>query len=221
MPRSYTSEQFKKALKKWDVNAVYYDGWDSANIDPFGVSPSMGILAHHTGNGGARGNSPSVPWQVRNDYFPIRAAHCNIGRNGEVTILAARGAYHAGAGGPVTIGSGAVPKDTGNRYLYGIELESKGTSASTTAKVTDTDGITPEQVESFTRLACALCELMEIDEKSILRHADWTDGGPKFGGPWLPTRGRKDDTLVPTSFWRRAVRRRRLTTRLKALIPGR
>ncbi|TEX50932.1 MAG: hypothetical protein B7C55_08250 [Actinomycetales bacterium mxb001] len=218
MPRSYTAAEFKKALKKHAVNATYYEGWDSTTIDPFGVSPSMGIIAHHTANGGARGNNPSVPWQVRNDFWPIRAAHCNIGRDGLVTVLAARGAYHAGAGGPITMKSGTIAKDTGNRYLYGIELESKGTSASTTAKVTDTDGITPEQVESFTRLCVALCELMDIDEKSICRHADWTDGGPKFGGPWLPTRGRKNDTLVPTEFWRKAVRRRRLANRVKRLI---
>ena len=218
MARSYTAKEFKKALKKWGVNATYYEGWDSAAIDPFGVSPSMGIVAHHTANSGAKGNNPSVPWQVHNEFYPVRAAHVNIGRDGLVTVLAARGAYHAGAGGPVTIGSGAVPVNQGNKYLFGVELESKGTSASTTAKVTDVDGITPEQVESFTRLACALCELMDVDDKSILRHADWTDGGPKFGGPWLPTRGRKNDTLVPTTFWRKAVKRRRLTSRIKGLF---
>lgn len=218
MPRTYSAKDFKKAMKKHQVNVVYYDGWDSPEIDPFGVSPSMGILAHHTANGGAAGNNPSVYWQVKNEFFPVRAAHVNIGRDGLVTVLAARGAYHAGAGGPVTIGSGQVPSNQGNKYLFGVELESKGTSATTDAKVTDTDGITPQQVESFTRLACALCELMDIDEKSILRHADYTDGGPKFGGHWLPTRGRKNDTLVPTTFWRRAVRRRRIANRLRSLV---
>ena len=218
MPRSYTAAEFRKAMKKWQVPVEYFEGWDSQAIDPFGVSPSMGIIAHHTANGGAQGNSPSVPWQVRNEYWPIRAAHCNIGRNGVVTILAARGAYHAGAGGPITLSSGQVAKDTGNRYLYGVEIESKGTSASTTAKVTDVDGVTPEQVESFTRLACALLELMGVDEKAICRHADWTDGGPKFGGPWLPTRGRKNDTLVPTEFWRKAVRKRRRLATVKRLF---
>ena len=216
--RSYTAKDFKKALKKHGVNATYYEGWDSAAIDPFGVSPSMGIVVHHTANSGAKGNNPSVPWQVHNEFYPVRAAHVNIGRDGLVTVLAARGAYHAGAGGPVTIGSGQVPYNQGNKYLFGVELESKGTSASTTAAVTDTDGITPEQVESFTRLACALCELMDVDEKSILRHADFTDGGPKFGGPWLPTRGRKNDTLVPTEFWRKAVRKRRIVNRVKSFI---
>lgn len=219
MARTYTAKEFKKALKKHGVNTVYYNGWDSQEIDPFGVSPSMGILVHHTANGGAAGNNPSVYWQAEgNPYAPVRAAHVNIGRDGLVTVLAARGAYHAGAGGPVTIGSGQVPYNQGNKYLFGVELESKGTSANTDAKVTDTDGITPQQVESFTRLACALCELMEIDEKSILRHADWTDGGPKFGGIWLPTKGRKNDTLVPTTFWRRQVRKRRLMNRAKRLI---
>ena len=216
--KTYTANEFKKAMKKHAVNVVYYDGWDSSVIDPFGVSPSMGIVAHHTANSGAHGNNPSVPWQVHNEFYPVRAAHVNIGRDGLVTVLAARGAYHAGAGGPVTIGSGTVPYNQGNKYLFGVELESKGTSANTDAAITDVDGITPQQVESFTRLACALCELMDVDEKSIIRHADWTDGGPKFGGPWLPTRGRKNDTLVPTTFWRKAVRKRRMVTRLKALI---
>ncbi len=125
MPKSYTPKELKKALKKHGVNAVYHAGWDSSDIDPFGVSPSMGILMHHTANGGAKGNNPSLYWQVRNENFPVRAAHCNIGRDGLVTIIAARGAYHAGAGGPVKIGSGVVPYNVGNRLLYGIELESK------------------------------------------------------------------------------------------------
>lgn len=216
MPRSYTAKEFKKALKKHGVNAVYYDGWDSAEINPFGPSPSMGVVMHHTANGGARGNNPSVPWQVRNEFFPVRAAHVNIGRDGLVTVLAI-GAYHAGAGGPVRIGSGQVPYNQGNRYLFGIELESKGTSAATNAPVTSVDGITAPQVESATRLCLALCELMDVDEKSIIRHADWTNGDFN-GNPRLPTYGRKNDTLVPLSFWRRQVRKRRRANRVRRLI---
>lgn len=217
MPKPYTPKELKKALKRHGVNAVYHAGWDSSDIDPFGVSPSMGILMHHTANGGAKGNNPSLYWQVRNENFPVRAAHCNIGRDGLVTIIAARGAYHAGAGGPVKIGSGVVPYNVGNRLLYGIELESKGTSAATNAPVHSVDGITAPQVESATRLCLALCELMDVDEKSIIRHADYTNGD--FGGnPRLPTYGRKNDTLVPMSFWRRQVRKRRLGNRLRRLI---
>ena len=218
MPRSYTPRELKKALKKHGVNATYYDGWDSKDIDPFGVSPSMGIVMHHTANGGAKGNNPSLYWQTHNpENFPVRAAHCNIGRDGLVTVIAARGAYHAGAGGPVKIGSGVVPYNNGNRLLFGIELESKGTSAATNAPVTSVDGITAPQVESATRLCLALCELMDVDEKSIIRHADWTNGD--FGGnPRLPTYGRKNDTLVPLSFWRRQVKKRRLANRVRALI---
>ena len=217
MPKPYTPKELKKALKKHGVNAVYHAGWDSSDIDPFGVSPSMGILMHATANGGAKGNNPSLYWQVRNENFPVRAAHCNIGRDGLVTIIAARGAYHAGAGGPVKIGSGVVPYNVGNRLLYGIELESKGTSAATNAPVHSVDGITAPQVESATRLCLALCELMDVDEKSIIRHADYTNGD--FGGnPRLPTYGRKNDTIVPLSFWRRQVRKRRLGNRLRRLI---
>jgi hypothetical protein len=217
MPRAYTAKELKKALRKHGVNAVYHDGWDSATIDPFRVSPSMGIVMHHTANGGARGNNPSLYWQVRNDNFPVRAAHCNIGRDGLVTIIAARGAYHAGAGGPVKIGSGVVPYNHGNRLLFGIELESKGTSAATNAPVNSVDGITAPQVESATRLCVALCELMDVNEKSIIRHADYTNG-VFDGNPRLPTFGRKNDTLVPLSFWRRAVRKRRRGNRLRRLI---
>lgn len=216
MPKSYTAKELKKALKKHGVNAVYYDGWDSDTIDPFGMSPSLGVVMHHTANGGARGNNPSVPWQVRNEFFPVRAAHVNIGRDGLVTVLAIA-AYHAGAGGPVKIGSGVVPYNQGNRYLFGIELESKGTSAATNAPVTSVDGITAPQVESATRLCLALCELMDVNEKSIIRHADWTNGDFD-GNPRLPTYGRKNDTLVPLSFWRRAVRKRRRANSLRRLI---
>ena len=218
MPRSYTAKEFKKALKKHGVNATYYKGWDSDAIDPFGMSPSLGILMHHTANGGAQGNNPSVYWQAEgNEFAPIRAAHVNIGRDGLVTVLAARGAYHAGAGGPVRIGSGVVPYNQGNRYLFGIELESKGTSAATNAPVTSVDGITAPQVESATLLCLALCELMDVDEKSIIRHADYTNGDFN-GNPRLPTYGRKNDTLVPLSFWRRQVRKRRLANRVRSLI---
>jgi N-acetyl-anhydromuramyl-L-alanine amidase AmpD len=214
---TYNARDFKKALKKAGVNAVYYEGWDSSEIDPFGMSPSKGIILHHTANGGAKGNNPSVAWQVKNEYFPVRAAHVNVGRNGLVTVLAARGAYHAGAGGGVVIGSGTVPVNQGNENLFGIEIESKGTDPRTDAKVTDVDGITPQQVESVTKLCVALCGLMKIDEKSVIRHRDWTDGG--FGkNPWLPTRGRKNDVLQPLEWWRKKIKRALLASKIKGLF---
>jgi len=110
----YSAKQLKRKLAKTDLRVDYAQGWDSASIDPFGISPSAGVVMHHTANGGARGNNPSLYWQMNNEYAPVRAAHCNIGRDGLVTIIAARGAYHAGActlpGGGMKVGDTWVPR---------------------------------------------------------------------------------------------------------------
>ena len=144
---SYTATQLRRALRKSGLNVAYAEGWDSKEIDPFGVSPYAGVMMHHTANGGAKGNNPSLYWQIRNTYYPVRAAHCNIGRDGLVTIIAARGSYHAGATtlpeGGIQLGKYWVGGSHGNRATFGIEIESKGTNPTTKAKVTEVDGYTP------------------------------------------------------------------------------
>lgn len=208
---AYTPASLRRALKKSGLNVAYAEGWDSRDIDPFGTSPYAGVMMHHTANGGAKGNNPSLYWQIRNTYFPVRAAHCNIGRDGLVTIIAARGAYHAGAttlpAGGIQLGSQWVSGSNGNKATFGIEIESKGTNPTTKAKVTDVDGYTPEQVKAATILAATLCELMGVDASCVLNHADWAPG-------------RKNDTLLPRSWWQKRVKRRLRWQAARRMITG-
>ena len=62
----YSAEQLRRALRKSGLNVAYAPGWDSKEIDPFGVSPYAGVVMHHTSNGGAQGNTPALYWQIRN-----------------------------------------------------------------------------------------------------------------------------------------------------------
>ncbi len=208
---SYTATQLRRALRKSGLNVAYAEGWDSKEIDPFGVSPYAGVMMHHTANGGAKGNNPSLYWQIRNTYYPVRAAHCNIGRDGLVTIIAARGSYHAGAttlpAGGIQLGKYWVSGSHGNRATFGIEIESKGTNPTTKAKVTDVDGYTPEQIKAATILAATICELMGVDASCVLNHADWAPG-------------RKNDTLLPRSWWQRRVKRHLRWQAAKRIVTG-
>ena len=208
---SYTATQLRRALRKSGLNVAYAEGWDSKEIDPFGVSPYAGVMMHHTANGGAKGNNPSLYWQIRNTYYPVRAAHCNIGRDGLVTIIAARGSYHAGAttlpAGGIQLGKYWVSGSHGNRATFGIEIESKGTNPTTKAKVTDVDGYTPEQIKAATILAATICELMGVNASCVLNHADWAPG-------------RKNDTLLPRSWWQRRVKRHLRWQAAKRIVTG-
>lgn len=213
----YSTDQLKRHLKRAGLAVTFEDGWNFAANDPFGVSPSLGVVMHHTANGGAQGDHPSLYWMMHNEFAPVRAAHFLIGRGGSIHCVAGSGAYHAGAGGPLTLDGAKIPVNQGNKYLVGIEIESKGTSPSTTARPDQVDGYTPQQIDSAVKLAAALCSLMGVGHKSVITHAAWTNGGFD-GNPTLPTYGRKNDTLLPITFWRPKVRRAMLGQRLKALV---
>ena len=220
MATPYSPAQLKRALRRAGLNVSYEPGWETPANDPFGVSPSHGVIMHHTANSGARGDHPSLYWMMNNQFYPVRAAHFLVGRSGKIMCVASRGAYHAGAGGPVRVDGRSVPKDQGNKYLVGIEIESKGTSKSTTARIDEVDGYTPEQIESASKLAAALCDLMGVSHRAVITHAAWTNG--EFdGNPRLPTYGRKNDTLLGVGFWRRRVRLKMLALRTRRLLDRR
>lgn len=192
---NYNYAEFEKAVKAAKVETVFESGWNSTKICPFGISPSAGVVIHHTANGGAVGNAPSRYWCLNNTYYPVRAAHFLIGRDGTVHVLSGRGSYHAGAGGPKSLKDHYVPTNQGNRYLVGIEIESKGTDPKTNARESEVDGITRKQVRAAVRLTAAMCELMGVSHLNVIGHKEWTPG-------------RKNDPLQDMDWWREKVRRR-------------
>ena len=170
-----SKKRLKYKLKKYNVPTRYYKGWDSTRIDPYdGRSDFQGVLLHHT----AGVNSERYIAET-NPYAPVRACHFLITHKGEVVVMSGSGAYHAGKGGPWRFPSGTgkyIPKDSGNRYLYGIEIESLGE----TSRINGTNkGMRREQIVSTALLVAALLNAMRPGPGSkpvsrVIRHKDWT-----------------------------------------------
>lgn len=78
---------------------------------------------HHTASNRNSGKAPCLGLVIRGTS-KIPGPLCNIliGRDGTIFLVAAGYANHAGLGGP----NRGVPKNSGNRYLVGFEVENDG-----------------------------------------------------------------------------------------------
>jgi N-acetyl-anhydromuramyl-L-alanine amidase AmpD len=168
-----TPKRLAFKLRAYKVATKYVDGWSSPGIDPFnGRSDFWGVLLHHTAG------TNSLNWIVNsNPYAPVRACHFLVDRDGTVNVVSGVGAYHAGKGGPWKFPNGPIiPRDQGNQHLYGIEIESLGTSPKIDGS---TKGMTLEQVISTATLTAALLNAarrgpLSLPVSRVIRHRDWT-----------------------------------------------
>lgn len=184
-------KRLENHLRKWKVPFKTVKGWDSPSIDPYnGRSEFKGVLLHHTA-----GTNSERYICFTNPYAPVRAAHFLVNRDGSVSVCSGSGAYHAGEGGPVSFTKTVtVPKNQGNSHLYGIEIESLGTSAA----ISGTDkGMTLEQVISTALLSAALLDAMApgplvYKVGRVIRHKDWAPN-------------RKVDVRQDLDWWRQVV----------------
>lgn len=188
-------DRLRKHLDKYQVPYELSAGWNSSSIDPYqGKSDFQGIVLHHTAGIDSEAwvlaKSPSYP------YKPYRACHFLIKRDGTVLVVSGSGAYHAGLGGPAQLTKAVtIPKNSGNSRLYGIEIESLGTSARIDGKK---EGMTKAQAVSTAMLCAALLSAMSpvpggaLGVNRVIRHRDWTS--------------RKTDTRQDLDWWRTAIR---------------
>lgn len=166
-----SAAQVLAAVKRSGVKYELCEGWDDPAHQADGIWAPAYVIQHHTANGGAAGNNPSLAWCVRGTYPPVRNCHFLIGRDGTVFVVYAYKAYHAGKGGPGHWGDGpAVQADSMNGRAFGIEVESQGMTAATTA----TDGFTDAQWASLAALNAALLDLLgAVGEGRIINHKTW------------------------------------------------
>lgn len=165
--------RLRSKLDKYAVPYRLVKGWDSPAIDPYnGRNDMQGVLLHHTAG------RDSLNYIVSgNPYAPVRACHFLVDRDGAVQVVSGSGAYHAGKGGPWKITKTVtIPKDSGNSRLYGIEIESLGTSPKIDGSH---QGMTEQQVISTALLVVALLDAMAPDPLvyrvgRVMRHRDWT-----------------------------------------------
>ena len=101
------------------------------------------ITCHHTANGGARGNYPSlrVVRDGRTD-LPGPLAQYGLGVDGTIYVIAAGKCNHAGV---------SLKTDYTNSYAIGIEAEAKGVPGTTS-------DWPPKQMDAYVRLCRALYE---------------------------------------------------------------
>lgn len=154
---------------------------DWLKVDPYGSKfQPVGVVWHHTACPTlAKGNMPSLAYCKNPGIYAgkARACHIVVGRNGKLQIIAGKGAYHAGVGGPLKVNSKLIPEDLGNYYLLGIEIEASSTSRVNKKNLTiPKSGMNPAQLEATARFCAELFNLLKWPTSSAIRHQDWAPG---------------------------------------------
>lgn len=177
---AWNPQSLIKAARKSGIEFDVDKDW-LTGPDPYkkGFVPS-GLVYHHTAcNPLATGNMPSLNWCRKPGQYAGQAKACHIvvGRDGKFQIIAGRGAYHAGAGGPLKVNGKVIPKDLGNRHLLGIEIEAASTNKINKKNIqTPKWNMNPAQFEAVAKFCAALFDDLGWDTDAAIRHKDWAPG---------------------------------------------
>lgn len=145
-----------EALKDWGLVVRETSGWKTRGSPDF--SP-RGHVCHHDVIGDQEGTHDKVPSIIidgRSD-LPGPLANFWLERDGDVHLVAAGRANHAGSGGWRGL--------SGNSTVWGTEANSLGTP----------DDPWPEvQLEAWAKLCAATCEFSGFDPSMVCGHKEWT-----------------------------------------------
>lgn len=144
-----------KVARDAGLTVVEVQGWEKRGHGVVGTVQT--ITCHHTANGGAKGNAPSlnVVTAGRSD-LPGPLAHYVLGRDGTVYVVAAGLCYHAGAS--------KLNRQT-NSHAIGIEAEAIG--------VPGAAGDWPEtQMVAFAKLCRALMAAFGVPLQNVEGHKE-------------------------------------------------
>lgn len=173
--------------RKAGLEVTEVPGWKTRGHGVMGSVQT--ITCHHTANGGASGDAPSL--NVVRDGRPGLAgplAHFVLGRSGRVYVVAAGLCYHAGVS--------HLDRQT-NGHAIGIEAEAVG--------VPGAKGDWPQvQMIAYARLARALAAAFSVPIEHVQGHYETA----------APT-GRKSDPSFPMSLFRSSASRVDLTSTKK------
>lgn len=116
-----------KVLRSYGLTVVETPGWATRGYAGQDLVAVAGVLWHHTATNRfafVHSNAPTLSLCI-NGRADLPGPLCQIvlGRDGTVYLTAAGVANHAGRGQ-----AAGVPRDLGNHYLIGIEMESSGVS---------------------------------------------------------------------------------------------
>lgn len=121
---TWMADEFRAA----GLDVHEFSGWrtrsrSTGGFDGPGRTP-LGVGWHHTA--GSQNEQAGNDWQVnQSSARPI--SNVTIYANGRVWILAAGATNTHGRGRSIQLSRGTVPTDSGNRFLFGIEIANRGT----------------------------------------------------------------------------------------------
>jgi len=156
-----------------------WPGWENRGRSSGGYDAVRAVFVHHTASDTSPASDMSFMWENSPDR-PIGAIY--LARDGRLTVGAAGATNTQGKGGPWTLSTGTIPKDTGNGYGIAIEAANGGTGQPWPAAQTD----------AYVRACRALAHAYRLDpSRDVLAHYEWC-------APSCP--GRKVDPVGPSPY---------------------
>lgn len=148
--------QLAAVARRTGYPVVEVSGWKT-RTRPGGMAGVRTVICHHTANGGAKGNYPSLR-VVRDGRagLPGPLAHFGLGLDGTIYVIAAGKCNHAGV---------SRVTDYTNSYAIGIEAEAIGTPGA--------KGDWPaKQMDSYARLCAALVDEFDLAVTDVRGHKE-------------------------------------------------
>lgn len=154
-----------EVLRERGVQVVETAGWKTRGYNGWSLTAVRGTLWHHTATHRSRfaGNPAPTLEMCMYGRPGLAGPLCQIvlGRDGKAYLTAAGWGNHAGTGS-----APGIPRDQGNAYLIGVEMESSGIAPA---------DWTPEQLAAIPVLRDALRD--GYGHKLDIAHFEYSDGG--------------------------------------------
>lgn len=160
--RALKAELEKRGVK---VSIEIQQGRPGTPNDAWYDTRFIGTMGHHIVSTRSQGLTPGLAL-IKRGRSDVPGPLCNayLGFDGWARIICMGWANHPGAGGPLTLPGGTIPRDVARPYLFGWEIE---------GGVHESDW-TPEFRVLMGKCHAATLAWLKRDERSHAEHKTWT-----------------------------------------------
>lgn len=186
MATAMTPAQMQAALDKWVLKLKLYPGWETRGYGPGSITDAEGVIIHHTGSDAQSDNY--LHFLAIDGRPDVPAPLCNwaTDMDGDLWLIAAERANHAGMGSSTTLGKITVgtngydwrnreirpgPDDlNGNYRYYGNEVRFDGA-----------DPMTRDQWVTTVLSSAAVCDFHGWGAWRVIGHREHSSRKPDPG----------------------------------------